>query len=996
MMPNPLTVRLLSALLCALAGASVLATGQRPTRTPAPPADSTRREMSVRIIRNQRITCGETATLTFEACAAERTCAARRPSSDAIFALNDAIDREARSRARAACGERCGEIAVTQVENSWSCASANKLCATRTVRVTCESNEPRRTPVPPRGGDREPAPERTAPPPQRTPVPPRGADSERAPERTAVPPQRTPVPPERTAVPPQRTPVPPERTAVPPQRTRVAPERTPTGEPRGELRVARRRPAAERVQLQGVTLFASEDAKRTFLSKASEAATQAFAAPRQRAARGVRAGVAQAPAVEAQGSEFLVPPRDLDDAPAARQAPAGRRPGDMRATPPPSRGGQRGPTGEAGGASHASVPRFVCCEGFSLLKSALVPPANLFAQSNIVATLKRNERLLVFDDAPVPNGSHVLVRVQRTGGSLEMGWFPLFWLYAAPGEQKTDTLAIDASYMMIASQLRRGIAGFFYKDCDEPNPLGGRQLPQGSTSTHYSCGEYPTGNLSKTYVRPQNDETYKYLRNVEKEFKQVEEGLDVVGWYVAVYDLGDGDIDLSIPLYLSRRQFRSDEPYTIADLDVAKYQSDPNVSTRTYSRFPPAQADVTARVHPMDWYFRPRFPPTSQPQNELWFDLEVHLPGVEILAAPFHKVVVLESQALKHRVTETKTISLGGVRVDEIPIRVTGRLKRAGGLDQVAAPGVEAPFVTVEFTDVSLLKMPQISFPYDIEIEYYYVDGLHERVIGLLTDVLEKFVLKNGKFKAYLWEKFAIEGELETMLLKTLVSLQPELTQAIPDPRKSISNGCDRIFPSSQKTTASPFFGLYQECRSVVDSIVIRPFVNKASTDFDAAKAYARVNEGGLDWSFDEDKAQWEVLTPPGDAMTWVDRPGWSKYRPRPANNQVNNPGAAVRSEAQARANEHYWPILQCIGTGMNRVFNYDPSAGAGTYANRLQTDCLEAGVGAACKLFGEGDDLLDMWQSRWGVRPDTHEYTRYCLWARHLKDKDRPKFKGK
>ena len=964
----------------------------------------------MRIVRNQRISCGETATLTFEACAAERTCATRRPSSAAIVALDDAIDREARSRARAACGERCGEITVTEVENSWSCAAANRLCATRTVRVTCESNEPRRTPVPPRGGGREPAPER-APTPQRTPVPERTpAQSDRTPppQRTPVP-ERTPGQPERTAVPPQRTPVPPERTAVPPRRTRVAPQRTPSGEPQGELRVARRRVASEPVQLQGVALFANDNAKRTFLSKASEAVTQALVAPRLPAARRTRTGGGQELTLAASpGGEFLVPPRDLGSAdgdtrtPADRRAaprPSGtaRRPADARIAPPQGRGTPQGPTGEAGGTGHASVARFVCCEGFSLLRSAVVPPASLFSPGNVVATLQRNERLLVFDDAPVPNGQHVLVRVQRTNGTFEMGWFPLFWLYAAPGTQKTDTLSIDASYMMIASQLRRGIAKAFYDGCDDPNPLGGRQVPQGSTSTHYGCGEYPAGSLAKTYVRPQNDETYKYLRNVEKEFKQVEEGLDVVGWYVAVYDLGDGDIDLSIPLYLSRRQYRSEQPYTIADLDVAKFQSDANVSARTYSRFPPAQADVTARVHPMDWYFRPRFPAASQSRNELWFDLEVHLPGVEILAPPFHKVVVLESQALKHRVTETKTISLGGVRVDEIPIRVTGRLKRAGGLDQVAAPGVEAPFVSVEFTDVSLLKMPQISFPYDIEIEYYYVDGLHERVIELLTDVLEKYVLKNGKFKAFLWEKFAIEGELETMLLKTLVSLQPQFTQAIPDPRASISGGCERIFPASQKTAASPFFGLYRECRSVVDSIVVRPFVNKASSDFDAAKAFARVNEAGLDWSFDEDKAQWEVLTPPGDAMTWIDRPGWSKYRPRwPDSATVSNPGSAVRSEAEARANEHYWPILDCVATGVNRVFNYDPSASGSTYANRLQTDCLDAGVGAACKLFGEGDDLLDLWERRWGVRPDTHEYTRYCLWARHLKDKDRPKLKGK
>jgi len=964
-----------STLACVLAGVSVAA-GQRPVRTPAPQADATRHETSMRIVRNQRITCGEPATLTFEACAAERACAAKRPSSASIVALNDAIDREARTRARAACGERCGDsdITVTGVQNSWSCDRPDTLCATRTVRVTCTPTEPRRTPVPPRGSDRE------------------------TPDRTAVPPQRTAVPPERTPAPPERAAVPPERTPVPPQRTRVAPERTAAGEPRGELRVARRRPSpAERAQLQGVTLFANDEAKRTFLSKASAAVTQAMASPRQSASGPIRSGVAQAPSsADSAAGEFLVSPRDLSDSPGTRESARGQRPANMRAASPSSRGTPAGPGGEGGGPNRASVSRYVCCEGFSLLKSALVPPASLFAPANIVSTLQRNERLLVFDDVPVPNGMQILVRVQRTNGSLEMGWFPLFWLYAAPGAQKTGTLTIDASYMLIASQLRRAIADAFYKDCDEPNPLGGRQVPQGSTSTHYGCGEFPIGDLAKTYVRPQNNETYKYLRNVEKEFKAVEKGLDAPGWYVSVYDLGDGDIDLSIPMYLARRQFRSEEPYTIADLDIASTHSDPNVKARTYSRFPPAQADVTTRVHPMDWYFRPRYPTASQAQDELWFDLEVHLPGVELLAAPFNKVVVLESRVARHRTTETKTLSLGGVRVDEIPLRVTGRLKRAGGLDQIAAPDVEAPFVRVEFTDVSFLKMPEISFPYDIEIEYYWVDGLHEKVIELLQDVLENIVLKSGAFKSYLWEKFVIDGELEKTLLKALVSLQPQLTQAIPDPRKSISNGCDRIFPASQRSMASPFFGLYQECRSVVDSIVIHPFVHGNISNADA-KPFARVNEAGLDWSFEKDKWQWPILTPPGDKDAWIDRPGWAKYRPQwPSSATANNPGSAVRSEVQARANEHYWPILECLANGVNVVFNYNPSASAGAYATRLQTDCLEAGVGAACKLFGEGDDLLDIWERRWGVRPDTHEYTRYCLWARHLKDKDLPKFKGK
>jgi hypothetical protein len=173
--------------------------------------------------------------------------------------------------------------------------------------------------------------------------------------------------------------------------------------------------------------------------------------------------------------------------------------------------------------------------------------------------------------------------------------------------------------------------------------------------------------------------------------------------------------------------------------------------------------------------------------------------------------------------------------------------------------------------------------------------------------------------------------------------------------------------------------------------------VHQESQNANAAKPFARVNEGGLDWSFDEDKSQWPILTPAGDKDAWVDRPGWAKYRPRwPESATVNNPGSSVRSDVQARANEHYWPILECMATTVNRVFNYDPSAGGNTYANRLQNDCLEAGVNAACKLFGEGDDLLDIWEKRWGVRPDTHEYTKYCLWARHLKDKDRPKFKGK
>jgi hypothetical protein len=139
--PHPPAVRLLSAstLACALAGVTASGAGQPPARAQARQTESTHHEMSMTIIRNQRITCGETAKLTFEACAAERACGNKRPSSAAIATLNDAIDREARARARAACGEGCGEIAVTKVQNSWKCETKDKLCATRTVRVTCRS-----------------------------------------------------------------------------------------------------------------------------------------------------------------------------------------------------------------------------------------------------------------------------------------------------------------------------------------------------------------------------------------------------------------------------------------------------------------------------------------------------------------------------------------------------------------------------------------------------------------------------------------------------------------------------------------------------------------------------------------------------------------------------------------------------------------------------------------------------------------------------------------
>ena len=139
--PYRLAVHLLSAstLACALAGVTAAGARQPPARAQEPQTESTHHEISMTIVRNQRITCGETTKLTYEACAAERACGNKRPSSTAIAALNDAIDREARTRARAACGERCGEIAVTKVQNSWKCETKDKLCATRTVRVTCRS-----------------------------------------------------------------------------------------------------------------------------------------------------------------------------------------------------------------------------------------------------------------------------------------------------------------------------------------------------------------------------------------------------------------------------------------------------------------------------------------------------------------------------------------------------------------------------------------------------------------------------------------------------------------------------------------------------------------------------------------------------------------------------------------------------------------------------------------------------------------------------------------
>ena len=58
-----------------------------------------------------------------------------------------------------------------------------------------------------------------------------------------------------------------------------------------------------------------------------------------------------------------------------------------------------------------------------------------------------------------------------------------------------------------------------------------------------------------------------------------------------------------------------------------------------------------------------------------------------------------------------------------------------------------------------------------------------------------------------------------------------------------------------------------------------------------------------------------------------------------------------------------------------------------------MRSRCLTPAVGLLCELYGEGEDLIEMWSEELGVEPNLDGYTSFCDWYDTLTAPDLPDF---
>lgn len=665
------------------------------------------------------------------------------------------------------------------------------------------------------------------------------------------------------------------------------------------------------------------------------------------------------------------------------------------------------------------VARWACCENLPLIKSLDVPDEDLFAEENIAGYLTQNESVAVFDNAPIYRNQQLFVRIQRSKKDRSWGYFPLFWLHQKSSPVIESQLRVNASYMGIAKQLYNLADKAAYDNCDFLHPWGGpsTSAPPKGNGKDYECGEFPIGNTNQLITLKGHE--YKHLTNIDKEIpaqtvipKNENIEYPQFGWK----DSDGGNIDLSFPFYMGRisKQNRDPKEYTLASLTDPGYYFD----TRIYAQYEVAENDEP-RLHPMDWYFKTWYPEESAANSDaVHFRLVTMMPGFEVYSPTFAKEVILwyEGAVLDYRDIRTESIRLGGMRLSELPIVISGRILAVedsdddGDINQLVPKGFGSR-VRVEFTDVEFLRPPKMTFVDGIQIKFTE-GGLLPSVIDHFINVFNAILLNEDVSNNILWK--AVQPAVEDMILDQLVLLMPYLEKSFALPSSIAKRGCENIFPSAYKSFNSLFYGLYKNCLSIADSAEFQGFENPSDVIIDSKTTaygesrdhYAQVSPGGFSWSSPSDKQKF--LWCPGDqddnCQAKIERPWWAEYNPR--DDYIGGPkgantsysyrwdyGVTVRMRAKASMVQDYWHAMRCIVPAADRSFNYSPNGNAQIHQQRLREECFIPMLDTLCELYGESEDLLNMWSERYDSIPTLSGYTSYCKWAKEEKQQDTPDF---
>ncbi len=235
---------------------------------------------------------------------------------------------------------------------------------------------------------------------------------------------------------------------------------------------------------------------------------------------------------------------------------------------------------------------------------------------------------------------------------------------------------------------------------------------------------------------------------------------------------------------------------------------------------------------------------------------------------------------------------------------------------------------------------------------------------------------------------------LQDMLLDTLRDMAGTLSASFPQPKRAMVRGCNAIFPPSYRKMTSPFYGLYTECTRFGGTLEVRPFVNRPvlgagyGSPTQNIEAWANVGQhttGAVTTDSPADICIWPPANSDETGSICAEEPFSAAFDPHIDHNGAQRWGTGKRLEAEATGHAHpaWFDLFRCVATEVSDYVDDNPLAvTVGGAANQLRNECLGAALDGLCTVYGDADDLIEMWNDAHGTSGAVAGYHTYCAWA--------------
>jgi hypothetical protein len=385
------------------------------------------------------------------------------------------------------------------------------------------------------------------------------------------------------------------------------------------------------------------------------------------------------------------------------------------------------------------------------------------------------------------------------------------------------------------------------------------------------------------------------------------------------------------------------------------------------------------RVHDSDVWFNVSWTPPAGldpvPGAQAYFNLCWALPGVRVEGATTPLDVTMDSIGGAH--SHVTGVYWGAAEIDPMRVCATAALRQTPEGpkgDDVLTTGDPTPPVQVQLVRASLRDV-SVRFVEPLDL-YGTFSGWHAPAIAYLEDLLAT-AGENEGLLGFLFQSF-LERGIEDRMSEQLHDLTTRLTRALPNPEDEIHDACDRLMPPSYREPRSRWYPFYQHCVEATRHADVTLFSNAVDhlQSCHDPGTLARANDGSA-WTRRSDTHDVYYAPPDGDPVG-IDRPYWVTQ-------------CEVEATVDTQVMSGYEEILDCASDALDEGLNFRRSM---TWVrSEAQERCLTPTVGLLCELYGEGEDLIELWTEPLGVEPDLDGYTGFCDWYDSLTAPDLPDY---